>query len=415
MKLNKEQLERINEGIRAIFEFCPEIAKENEDLIFSDERINEIVEEEEDIEGLEIYFPGEVDYTFFEIDDFIDTVDEIKTIEIVDSSYIKTKLTRYYIVSANEFTDEHILSLHSLHTNSKGIAINLIHESIIVGMAATKLGEYEGDDWGTISPYMSIGIEYETEEFVLNQDDELNLINSYIFEVADTINIAITFSEIRNPIYDLYDITGEISEEDAQNLRELEPYNIGMEFFVSAIQIKDPELKFLNFYKVLEHFSPIAVNIEANELMRKKLDAPKSSFEDGDYIRSIFTLANSMRDRYNDEDLIKASFNTCFDFVGLFPKLPQSIQKKIKSNIQSKEFDYSTDKQKITTACNIAGKIIYKTRNKVVHAKSNFQLTGDEIQSAEYEQLNDFMKEASSQAIRWYSRQPSHLKLEIIK
>lgn len=415
MTLNKEQLEKVNEGIKAIFDFCPEIADDNEELIFSDERIKEIVEEEEDIEGIEIYFPGEGDYTFIEVDEFIDLIEEIKTIEVVDSSYIKTKLTRYYIVSANEFTDEHILSLHSLYTNTKGVTISLIHESIIVGIAATKLGEYEKDDWGTISPYMSIEIDYETENDILSKEDELKLINSYIFEVADTVNIAVTFSEIRNPIYDLYDITGEIAEGDVADLRELEPYNIGMEFFVSAIQIKDPELKFLNFYKVLEHFSPIAVNIEANELMRKKLDAPKSSFEDGDCIRSIFTLAHSMRDRYNDEDLIKASFNTCFDFVGLFSKFPGTLKKKIKSNIQSKDLDYSTDKQKITTACNIAGKIIYKTRNKVVHAKSNFNLTGEEVQSSEYTELNDFMKEASSQAIRWYTRQPSHLKLEIIK
>jgi hypothetical protein len=122
-----------------------------------------------------------------------------------------------------------------------------------------------------------------------------------------------------------------------------------------------------------------------------------------------------MRDRFNDEDLIKASFNTCFDIVALFNKLPESIKKKIKKHIKETELTYFTDKQKITTSSNIAGKIIYKTRNKVVHAKSNFNLTGEEIDSSEFNQLNEFMKEASSQAIRCYSRQPNHLKLEIIK
>ena len=149
--------------------------------------------------------------------------------------------------------------------------------------------------------------------------------------------------------------------------------------------------------------------------MRKKLDAPKSSFENGDFIRSIFELANSMRDRFNDEDLIKASFNSCIDIVGLFDKLPESIKKKIKRHIEAPELTYSTDRQKIITSSNIASKIIYKTRNKVVHAKSNFNLTGEEIDSTEFNQLNVFMKDASSQAIRWYTRQPNHLKLEIIK
>ena len=416
MKLNKEQLEKINDGLNSIFSFCPEFENDdNLDLIYSNERIDEIIIEEENIEYLEILFPGEMDPTEIGIEDFLDTVEEIKTIKITTPSLIQTKLTRYYIVSAYEQTDQHILSLHLLDSKTDGIKIDLVVDSIIIGMAATKLGQYDKDDWGTISPYIGIVIKYESEKYILEKEKEEELINSYIFEVADSINIAISFSKIRNPIYDFYDATAEIDEDGIQALRDLEPYNEAMKFFISAIQINDPELKFLNFYKVLEHFSPIAVNIEANELMRKKLDAPKNSFENGDYIRSIFELANSMKDRFNDEDLMIASFNTCFDFVGLFTKLPPSLIKKIKKNIQEKELKYSTNKQKIITASNIAGKIIYKTRNKVVHAKSNFTLTGEEINLPEFNELNNFMKEASSQAIRWYSRQPNHLKLEIIK
>lgn len=200
-----------------------------------------------------------------------------------------------------------------------------------------------------------------------------------------------------------------------KGLRGLEPYNEGMKLFVSAIQIRDPELKFLNFYKVLEYVAPIAVNSEANELMRKKLDAPKSKFEDGDFIRSIFDLANTMRDKFNDEDLIKATFNTCFDFIGLFEDIPNSLKKQIKNQLKLKELTYSTERQQITTACNMAGKVIYLTRNKVVHAKSNFAPTGHEIASEEMPELNNFMKEACSQAIRWYSRQPKHLRFDVIK
>jgi hypothetical protein len=262
---------------------------------------------------------------------------------------------------------------------------------------------------------LAIEIIYEKKENILEDKLEKSLINSYIFELADSTNIALSLSEIRNPRDEFEELREEAELNYTSDLRELESYNEGMKMFVSAVQIEDHELKFLNFYKVLEHFSPIAVNIEANELMRKKLDSPKSSFENGDFIRSIFELANSMRDRYNDEDLIKASFNSCFDFIGLYNILPESIKKKIRKQLGGQELDYSTDKQKISTSCNIAAKIIYKTRNKVVHAKSNFSLTGDEIQSEEMEDLNNFMQEASSQAIRWYNRQPEHMKLEIIK
>ena len=72
------------------------------------------------------------------------------------------------------------------------------------------------------------------------------------------------------------------------------------------------------------------------------------------------------------------------------------------------------DERQVTTASNMAAKIVYKTRNKVVHAKSNFTETGEEIDISEFDQLNLFMKDASAQAIRWYSRQSDHLKLSTI-
>ena len=417
MILTKEQLLKINETNRFIIDYCEIFADYEEDLIYSEKDIKYILEEDEDIDTIYFNFPGEEEVTSIETEDFLELCEEIKSIEIVDKSLIKTNLRRYYIVSLTDSDDDYkIRTYHDIGSSSmNGIKVNFIEQSIIIGLAATKLEEYDNDYWGTANQYLAIEIIYDKAESILSQEKELELVNSYIFEIADSSGFALNLSEIRNPIDDYYDYEEEENGNSTEKLRELETYNVGMNFFVSAVQIKDQELKFLNFYKVLEHFSPIAVNLEANELMRKKLDAPKSSFEDGDYIRSIFELANSMRDRFNDEDLIKASFNTCFDMVALFPKLPESIQKKIKKHIGASELTYSTDKQKLTTASNIAGKIIYKTRNKVVHAKSNFTLTGEEVTSSEFPQLNEFMIEASSQAIRWYNRQPNHLKLEIIK
>ena len=417
MKLNLTQIKKINEANKFIITWCEYFADYEDDLIFSGERMKEIIEEEEDIDSIIFMFPGEDDDTEIETEEFLSLCDEIKSIKIVNYGYIKTDLRSYYVVGVTDSDEGYIIrEYHDMQMSSlEGIKINIVSESLIVGLAATKLEEYDTDYWGTINQYLAIEIVYESKAKVLQPEEEKELLNSYLFEVADSTGIALNLSEIRNPVNDFEVLREEAEENPTQVLRELEPYNEGMKLFVSAVQIKDPELKFLNFYKVLEHFSPIAVNIEANELMRKMLDAPKSSFEDGDYIRSIFELANTMQDRFNDEDLIKASFNTCFDFVGLFNKLPESIKKKIKKHIGAQELTYSTDKQKITTSSNIAGKIIYKTRNKVVHAKSNFTLTGDEISSDELSQLIEFMKEASSQAIRWYSRQPNHLKLEIIK
>lgn len=416
MKLNNEQLLLLNSVNRFIMEWCPYFADFEEDLIFSEERIREIIDEEEDIDSIRYDFPGVDDFTDMKIEDLLELSNEIRSIRIENNSIIRTELRSYHIVSATETDDDYIMreyfdfQIPSL----EGIKIVILNNSFIVGLAATKLEEYDREYWGTINQYLVIEITYDSKANVLETIEEQHLVNSCFFEIADSTGIALTSSEIRNLASDFEAQREEAEESISSTLRALEPFNDGMKLFVSAVQVKDPELKFLNFYKVLEHFSPIAVNIEANELMRKKLDSPKSSFEKGDYIRSIFELANSMRDRFNDEDLIKAAINTCFDFIGLFDKLPESIKRLIKKNISTQEFNYSTDRQKVTTASNIAGRIIYKTRNKVVHAKSNFTLTGEEIGPAEMVQLNEFMKEASSQAIRWYSRLPEHLKLEII-
>jgi len=415
MHLTKQELIKINDINNFIIDYCsPQLEDYRKDLIYSEEAIKDIVEEDRDIETIDYYFPGEYEATDVEPDDLIEMEEDIKSIEIVHSGLIKTKTARYYIVTANNEEDRYLLRIHfHLFLETEKYHIRLVGESLIIGMAATKINEFD-DDWGTASQYLAIEIAYKNLEDIPEWEEEKELIKSFIFEVADSTNIALEFSEIRNPTKDFWRLTENLKNNSETDLRSLIEPNIAMNFFVSAIQINDSELKFLNFYKVLEHFSPIAINIEANELMRKKLDAPRNLFESGDYIRSIYDLATSMKNKFNDEDLIIAAFNSCFDLVSIFEKLPKTIKTRIKKHLKIQELNYQIDKQKITTAENMAGKIIFKTRNKVVHAKSNYNSTGDEIDFDEFEELNLFMKEASSQSIRWYSRQPEHIKSKII-
>ncbi|MDO8446426.1 MAG: hypothetical protein Q7T53_10065 [Deltaproteobacteria bacterium] len=412
MKLTIDQIDKINDTMKFIIKWCPWFGEE--DLIISEEKIKEIIEDGEEIEDLEFAFPGEDESYYIDIQTFLNLSDEIKSIKIIHEGLIRTNLRSYYIVSVSDSEHGYILE-DILDINIKpsdGIEINLTNESLIIGLAATHLEEYDKDDWGTYSQYIVLEIIYNDKTKILPIDDELGLVQSFLFEFADSTGIALTLSEINRPFSDFDTLRCETEETMTKGLRGLETYNEGMKLFVSAIQIQDQELKFLNFYKVLEHIAPIAVNSEANELMRKKLDAPKSKFEDGDFIRSIFDLAIAMRDKFNDEDLIKATFNTCFDFIGLFEELPNTLKGQIQKHLNLKELSYKTEKQKITTACNMAGKVIYSTRNKVVHAKANFISTGNEVAYEEMYELNKFMKEACSQAIRWYSRQPKHLRFD---
>lgn len=414
MKPTKEIFEKINSSLLKIIEFAPNLKDHNYDEIFyNDDKINEIFENEEEIEDfISFQFPGEFETTDIYIDDFIKLGDEMDSIKIENNGYIKTEKNRYFVVSFNSFfSDLKNYHLPDIECILENYDIKLDTEPYIIGIAATKLNLYNEDYWSAIGSYICIKISLKNN-IELNYNEEIDIVNSFIFEISDKYNIALSFSDI----YYL----NEYDDDEIENTEKIEsimPFNEGMKIFTSAVQINDNELKFLNFYKVLEHFAPIAVNIEANELMRKKLDIPRNEHDNGDYIRSIYTLANLMKSKFNDEDLIKATFLNCFDFVYAFKFLPESLQFKIKKQLKIEkdiEFDYFIDRQTIESASNIVAKTIYKTRNKFVHAKSNFEHKVEEFNETELEQLNKFMKLIASLTIKWYSRQPSHMKLNII-
>lgn len=410
MNLSKDEFIKVNEILQYIIDY--DVFFDDESMreeIISDDEISEHIVNNKGRSDIYLYFPGEEDVEIPAIE-LIKLEDDIKSINIEDNSHIKTKNRSIYIVSANDQYKDYILEQYeniSLEYSDE-IKINLISSSVIIGLAATKLREYDQRNWPTYSAYNAIEVIYLNEASKLSDREEIKLIDSFIFEVADSTDIALIRSEIHCPLDDFT----EIEVENIADLRQLHQYNEGMKYFSSAVQIEDPGLKFLGYYKVLEHFSPVALSVDAHELMRKKLDISKSNFDSGDFIKSIFDLSKSVQSRKSDEELIKSSFIKCIDFVGLFGKLPNKIQANIKKHLKVGNVDYSLDPQKVMVASNMVAKIIYKTRNHVVHAKSNFENSGDELTSDdELINMNEFMKEASSQAVRWYSRLPDHHKI----
>lgn len=370
------------------------------------------------IDSLSIIFPSEDGAYDIDFDQFIKLAPEILSIEVIDKSVIRTKNSSYYLVSPNDNYYEYILrNYYDLRIVSEvGVELDLVFNSLIIGLAATELDEHDEDFWGTYSPYMSIKVTYSDGGKVLSPEQEVAMVSAYIFEVADITGIALKFSEISVPFYDYedYDEEEEYLDLAAKDRRYLQPYNEGMRLFVSAIQIQEAELKFLNFYKILEHFAPVVVNIEAHELMRNKLNVASSNFNDGDYLKSIFDLSKSIRSRFNDEELIKSTFGVCFNLIEHFEELPETIKLKVLQAIGQKQLTVSTEAVKIKIASNMVGKIIYNTRNKVVHAKSNFRASENICEGSELGDLNTFMKEICSKTIRWYNKLPQHQKLAII-
>ena len=348
--MDKTVLDKIKKGCNYLIQNYAHFADYREDLEFSEDH-----NDHGEFDYIPFYFPGEQDYIEVPVSTFLNLVDEIPTLQIVNRGNIKTQSRTYQIVEASNADEEYIIKyFHDFSLPLKnGIHIDIVDSAFIVGLASTKLEAYENDIIGSISPYMAVEIDYRDGERILTDEEEQNLIKSYLFEIADSSNISLSYSEINNFDYDYETFEKEMKEKAVENLRNLEPYNEGMGLFKSALQIEDQELKLLNFYKILEHFAPVVVNIEGNELMRKKLDLAVTKKLNGDFIRSIFDLAKSYEEKFHDEELIKSIFNVSFDFVNLFGYLPNSIQKKVLKQIKLKDLNYKIDKDKISVASNM--------------------------------------------------------------
>lgn len=213
MELTREQLKKTQSTINFLIVNYEEFADYEDDLILTDEDIEEFVKEG----GYDLPsfpFPGEHEDIGISLEEFLEIADEIPTIKTEDHSVIKTKRLRYYIVEAIDSNYDHIISttLGAFSIKKDNIDIALVSDNFIVGLAATALGEYDSDYYGTFSPYLAVELKYNNTDEVLSQEEEFNLVKSYIFEVADSTGIAVTFSEIKNPLYGYEDLQDEEGE-----------------------------------------------------------------------------------------------------------------------------------------------------------------------------------------------------------
>jgi hypothetical protein len=200
-------------------------------------------------------------------------------------------------------------------------------------------------------------------------------------------------------------------EEFKENVKDLpsttEDYNPAMELFINANQAISPDLKYLTYYKIFEYFAPFYSRIDAFEAMRKKLDSSNANSLNGDFIESIFELAKNYEKSIRDKELIKSLIDNTFDLVDIYYSIPISIRQKV--NVE--KLEYNTKKEVKDRVINHLGNVVYTTRNRIVHAKSNFEPTGIECNDEDLEQLNEFMHMACYSKIKWHNRLPKHLKI----
>lgn len=371
-----------------------------EDLINTPNEVYELI-----IKGNEvrIFFLGEDDYFDFSIAEFMRQAPECNSIKAGIGGTLQTKNLAIQLVSP-ESEMAHVACYHSdplLVVTKDKACIQVRYYSIPVAVFATQAKTYESRELGALSAFCSIEVDFTEYQRERTDQVESNLINSYLFELASSQDIIF---QKTNFIYEENIFHPRDAGENPDfKFKPLEEANEGIHLYLAATQVNDPKLRFFSFYKVLEHFAPIALNLEVHEVLRKKLDSRKSLSPNAQFIHEILQISKSYDQRKNDKELIKNLLLTSIDLIGLNEKLPASICKPL---------NYESSRKELVQYANELAECIYATRNQVAHAKATYKTLGKECPLDEIDQLTVFLELAASEVIRWYNRLPEYQRCD---
>lgn len=373
---------------------------------------------------INILFPDEPDGISYSVSDFLEYTEDIESIIKVDNSTVRSSRIVQTIIEINDY----LFSFTSIKNNvieNENYSISLISCPFLIGLTATKEGIYN-DDYGYFpcSIYTAVEIKYKDDQSVVDSATETKLIKEFLFYLSHKYNTPIYIAEFLT--FDSFSIeeeynedfveTPEINKVDVNKIssENLLNYSDLMDMYVEAMSIGNKEIKFLYYYKIIEHCSPIVSKKTAYEQLNRKLDLMPYNNRDYKYLDSIFELTREYDISLRDNELAYTVLLECIDIVQLYEFLPESLKKKLSKKFQYKNenIKYDLDGSKQNQIKQGISNILYATRNRIVHAKSNYTLTDEECSIDDLDELNTFISKLCYCLIAWNNRQPDMFKLK---
>lgn len=368
---------------------------------FEDER--ESFEYDEASGLVKVPFPYERDLEM-EVGTFLSFVQECRAMKISqEDGLIKTPNRVIQIITPeNSLAEEFVHHRKSIGMFTEdGFELSIQYENFIVGCASLISDAYHRKYY---TPFNYIAIEaYSVREIDAVTDRRAEeSIAAFVFELADSHNVVFSVDSFVEFIEDSVFISGEIEKNSELEVRPLLPYSRGMELYMSALQVHDNALRLFSLYKVFEYYSPVVLNLEGADALRRKLDSSKVLSPDAEFLHSIFDLVRSVDNRRTDREMMRLVFEKCFDLIDLNDLLPESLRRSVGYAMSATEKSaYSRD----------IADVLVATRNQVAHAKSNYKPLGIECAAKDMYQFNRFLKAAAAQTIRWHARLPEHQRI----
>lgn len=403
---------------------------EEEGISFSDdsgyltEEEYEEVPDEIEIEEITLSFPDDQDYSIYSTEDFMEYMAEIDSIKRVDKTTVRTNHIIQTIISSSRmgysgFEDK----LFSYSFSDDAVEVSIVSNPFLVGVINSRENFYEEDfGYGACEPYKAIEIKVQGETKVNVQE----LVERICYFLTDKLDVAVYPSEIAdiNELYDRVDEYYDFDEDDDGpekpsesteiGLKEVPRYSPILKMYRQAKGVEDPEIQFLQYYKIVEFVSPMVARKVAYERLNKRLDLLPSVERDHEFLDSILLLSKKYDTDRRDDTLATSVIESCVDVVPLFGMLPERIRKTLKGVLKFQKDSLTDDdvtEEQIKGLQKQIASIIYDTRNSIVHAKSNYTPTGKEIHIDELPQVNYVMAVIARSIINWNIRQPEGFRV----
>lgn len=265
--------------------------------------------------------------------------------------------------------------------------IEISDNKISLGISQDDLTMYEfvirRDSYFDIYWHRMYKLVIESEK-VIEYNEAKKLANAYIFNLIVYDNYLIDYSKL--PILDYpegYD--GFFSNKHSkQDILFDDGLIKPISYFIKSKNEEDFDVKVIYLFKILEHIGPYVLKEKLINLVSEKIESltNKPSI---DYIIELGTIYYSNNPNSDSTNLLKTILNSCLDFEKL--EKPDYIKKNGYDNI------------------NDTAKSIVNTRNKLVHAKSNYKDSGFECPDniRDQTQFISMIEEIAIYSIKYYS------------
>ena len=395
---------------------------ENDYTNYFDEDEDEIPDEFED-EEIALDFPQDYDGVSYSSEEFLDYMSDIDSLVEVDKTTVRTNHIRQTVISSRyQGWDMFEEKLRSFSFDGDFYTVNIVSNPFLVGLVNAKNGNCD-QDYGVYCclEYTALELKYKDERR-LKKDEEDQLLERITFFLTNELGTAVFISEVIdiNKKYDYYSVVEDGEDEENDNssdtivkVTDLMAYNPMMKLYKQALAAEDEEIKFLQYYKIIEYISPIVAKLTAYDKLNKRLDLLATSGRNHEYLDSIFSVTRKYDQDLKDDYLAISVIQTCVDVLPIWQYVPERLRKQIRKNLslQKDSLDDNISDEQLASLQKQIARMLYSTRNSIVHAKSNYEPNGYELEVNELEDGNKMMDMITMSIIQWNERQPESYKV----